>query len=354
MVLNKTGRIGSIGRKITALLLGAAVMAVSSSVAFAESVPQDQTIYIEREMGASSVKTWDGKSALEAGKSYVLKKNVTLSKKVEIPKGTTLTVNSGVKLTIGTKGSLYIRGTLFLKSNSTLLVSGKLYTYSGSKISDSGAIKLTTNKAAVTIYGTLTVNKTGTFSGTPKSMSLSRNAKVTINGKNTCKKLTSLVETVNTMKAIGNRLTTLMTKMMVDKDYYGAIKDAVPAALLKKSQNEYKAAVAAMEDPGIFADMSYEDFVNKFCKAVCDPLFEENGDVKSVKLEVTKITNILKTLTDEEKALFDGCGNITKAYNAKVKSNVVFDGKTSSEEFEVKMVYIGGKWYICGEIWDLT
>ncbi len=341
------------GMKLAALFMSAVVMAASSSAAFAESAPQLQTAWFEQEMGASSTVTWDGKSTLEAGKRYVLNKNVTLSQKVEIPKGTTLTLNSGVKLTIGTNGKLYIKGTLYMKANSTLQVTGRLYTYSGSKISDYGAVKFTTNKAIVTICGNLSVNKSGTVSGTPKTITLGKNAKVTINGKNTCKKLSDLLETEKNKKAIADRLTALLTKMMVQKDYYGAVKDANPVALIRKSEKEYKAAVAAMEDPGIFADMSFEDFVNALCKSLCDPVFEENGDVKSVKIEVTKLTNILKTLTDEDKAQFEGCGTITKAYKAKIKADVVYDGKTSTENIEVKMVYIGSKWYIIGELWDM-
>ena len=344
-------------RRITALLVGAAIMAASSTAVYAESVPQTpadtQTVTVVQDFGASAAKTWDGKSALKAGEKYVLTKSVTLSKKVEIPKGTTLTLNKGVKLGISAKGSLYIRGTLAMKSGSTLSVSGKLYTYSGSKISDTGAIKLNTNKATVTIGGTLTVNKGGKISGTPKSIKLGKNAKVTIKGTNSCKKLASLLSSSDIeqdKKDISERLNTLMTMIMVDKDYYNAIKESTPAPIFKETEEQFEASKAAMaDDPNYaeFKDMTYEDFINEFCGALYGYVLENTGTVKSVKIEVAKLTDCMKTLTDEDKEMFTGCGDITKAYIADIKSAMDTE-KTGSveEELSVKMAYVDGKWYI--------
>lgn len=353
-------------KRITALLLGAAIMAASSSVAFAESVPQVQTVTVEQELGASAAKTWDGKSALEAGKSYVLKKSVTISTKVEIPKGTTLTLNKGVKLGISAKGSLYIRGKLAMKAGSTLSVSGKLYTYSGSTISDSGAIKLNTNKAVVTIGGRLTVNKTGTISGVPKSIKLGKNGKVVINGKNTCAKLKALLNSGNSSleqdkKAIGDMLTKVYETMLVDGDYYGAMQQALPEQVMKNAEEQFKAMVAEYDYSGELAGMTFKDFMNEMYNSLFKPVLDEVGVFKSVKLTVVKLTDYLKDMTDDEKAMFAGSGDITKAYIAEIKGDAeIKENPNSSVSFlstetaEVKVVYINGAWYFLGSDYDFN
>ncbi len=350
-------------KKITALFAAAAIMAASSAAACAESVPAAQTVQtdsvqiVERELGASAAKTWDGKSALEAGTKYVLKKSVTISKKVEIPKGTTLTLNKGVKLGIGSKGALNIRGTLAMKSGSTLSVSGRLYTYSGSKISDSGAIKLNKNKANVTIGGTFTVNKSGSVSGTPKSIKLGKKAKVTIKGKNTCKKLSALLDTGSTAEQDKKEIAELLTKMeetvFIDGKFYDAITMALPEKVVKKSEEEFAAAMKEMG--GEYGDMTMSDFYNELYNSLLKPEIDKAGKIKSVTVTVVKLSDC--TLTDEEKALFDGCGDIEKSYTAEIKADVDMDVNPdytgtlvleSDETAEVNVVKIGGKWYLTG------
>lgn len=352
-----------IGNKIAALLVGAAIMAAPTAIAFAESVPQ--TVVVEQQLGASATKTWDGKSALKAGQNYVLKKSVTLSKKVEIPKGTTLTLNKGVKLGISAKGSLYIRGTLAMKSGSTLSVSGKLYTYSGSKISDTGAIKLNTNKATVTIGGTLAVNKGGTISGTPKSIKLGKNAKVTIKGTNSCKKLAALLgadsELEKDKKAIAEKITAIEETVLLRGDLYGAMEMAYPEAVLKRTEEEFKAMMAELDETGEYADMTVKDFYNQLYTGLLKPMIDQAGTIKSVKATVVKLTDCLNSLSDEEKAFFADCGTITKAYIAELKSDVDMDVNPGKEDYivldesmEIRVVNIGGEWYFSGEVSSLV
>lgn len=352
-----------IGNKIAALLVGAAIMAAPTATAFAESVPQ--TVVVEQQLGASATKTWDGKSALKAGQNYVLKKSVTLSKKVEIPKGTTLTLNKGVKLGISAKGSLYIRGTLAMKSGSTLSVSGKLYTYSGSKISDTGAIKLNTNKATVTIGGTLAVNKGGSISGTPKSIKLGKNAKVTIKGTNSCKKLAALMgadsELEKDKKAIAEKITAIEETVLLKGDLYGAMEMAYPEAVLKRTEEEFKATMAELDETGEYADMTVKDFYNQLYTGLIKPMIDQAGTIKSVKATVVKLTDCLNSLSDEEKAFFADCGTITKAYNVEMKSDVDIDYNPGMEDYvivnenyEVKLVNIGGEWYFSSEVSSLV
>lgn len=345
-------------RKITAIVLGAAIMAASSMAVFAESAPI-QTATVQQELAASSVKTWDGKTALKAGESYVLKKSVTISKKVEIPKGTTLTLNKGVKLGIAAKGSLYIRGTLELKSGSTLSVSGKLYTYSGSKISDTGAIKLNTNKANVTIGGTFTVNKGGSVSGTPKTIKLGKKAKVTVKGKNTCKKLAALLNTDSTLeqdkKAIADKIAAIEESVLIKGDLYGAMELAYPEAVLNNMNEEFKSAIAEMDQNGEYANMTVKEFINEMYKNLIKPMMDEAGTIKSVKATVNKLTDCLNSLTDEEKEMFADCGKITKAYIAELKYDIDMDANPNSavdvstnETMEVRVANIGGEWYLLG------
>ncbi|MGN1118777.1 MAG: hypothetical protein ACI4Q4_00365, partial [Oscillospiraceae bacterium] len=159
-------------KRICALAL-CAVMAVGAAV------PAGAEVYsasVVQELGATAKAVeWNGKTALEAGKSYTVSKNVTISKKVTIPSGTTVTVKNGAKLWVSSKGSLYVKGKLKTESGSTLAITGKLYEYSGKVISVSGAMNLS-SKAKVTINGKFTVNSKGTVKGEPNSLTVGSKA----------------------------------------------------------------------------------------------------------------------------------------------------------------------------------
>lgn len=344
-------------RRLTALLVGAAIMAASSTAVYAENVPQTQ-VTIRQELGASSANTWDGKSALEAGKKYVLSKSVTISKKVEIPKGTTLTLNKGVKLGIGAKGSLYIRGTLSMKAGSTLSVSGKLYTYSGSKISDSGSIKLNTNKANVTIGGTLTVNKTGAVSGAPKSIKLGKNAKVTVKGKNTCDKLAELIgsesDADKEKQEIETMLNGMFDELLSTGNLYSAIKKAVPASYIEKAEKEFEEQIKELDTTGEMAGMTMEDLVNGLFSVMIE---EINNSIDSMKISVVKLEDCKGKLTEDQLILFADCKNIEKAYLADLKVDVKYkEGYEAAaselsvaDTMQITVVKADGKWYLCSD-----
>lgn len=351
-------------KKAAALLLSAVIMAGASSAAFAESEPQ--TIVVEQEFGASAAKVWDGKSEMEAGQKYVLKKSVTISSKVTIPKGTTLTLNKGVKLGISAKGSLYVKGKLAMKAGSTLSVSGTFYTYKGSTASVSGTVKFNKNKAKVTIGGKLTVNKTGVVSGTPKSIKLGKNGTVVVKGKNTCKKLADLLKTGDSTleqdkKEIEELITKMMETMLVDGKYYDAVAMAVPEAVLKEAEEEFKESMAEFDTTGEYADMTLEDFMNELFGNLIKPMLDEIGTIKSVKVTVEKLTDY--TLSEDEMDLLEDCGKIEKAYAATARADVDMDVNpqykdqvdlSASEPEEFHVVKIGGRWYFVGtsEIYD--
>ncbi len=337
-------------KKAAAFILGAFIMTGASVTAFAQEAPQ--TVVVQREYGASAAKTWDGKSEMKAGKSYVLKKNVTITGTVTIPKGATLTLNSGVKLGIGAKGTLNVKGKLAIKSGATLSVTGNLVIYKGGTVSDSGSIKLTKNKANVTLGGKLVVNKGGAISGTPKSIDLGSSGKVTIKGSNTCKKLKALISGAadnSTLESDKAAIEDMFNKYMnkaLNGDIYGALKDIYPENVFAELEESFK-------EYGINLD----EYLNSYLVS----LMEQNGvdmneiaaAADSVKVKVTKLTDCLSKLTDEQKSLLDGVGDITKAYTAVL--NVEADGASydlsqyiSTEDSTITAAYAGGKWYVIG------
>lgn len=337
-------------KKATAFILSAVIMAGASTAAFAETAPQ--TVTVEQQYGASAAKTWDGKTEMKSGQKYVLKKSVTINSKVTLPKGATLTLNKGAKLTVGSKGTLEVRGKLAVQNGASVVVTGKMTAYSGSTISNSGTITFSKNKASVTLGGKFTVNKGGKVAGTPKSIKLGKNGKVTIKGTNSCKKLEALLsDTADTIaadkKEIENVLTTYVKKAFTG-DIYGAVKEVYPETYMNQMNEAFKE----------YTDMSFEDFLNQYYAA----LIEQSGIDKDVlaaaadgvQVTVTKLTDCSGKLTDEQNTVLADCGKITKAYDADIAAT--FNGVTTSiDEYinttdgsTIRAVKAGGKWYIVG------
>ena len=336
-------------KKAMAFILSAVIMAGASTAAFAESAPQ--TITVEQEYGASAAKTWDGKSAMKAGQSYVLKKNVTIKSKVTLPKGATLTVNKGVTLTIGAKGTLTVKGKLVVKSGATVTVSGKLVTAKGSTVSDSGTIKLTKNKANVTIGGKFVINKGGKITGAPKAISLGDSAKVTVKGTNSCKKLQTLLKgAANDVKADTAEIEKLLdtyVKKALKGDVYGAVTEVMPEDYIKQADAEIQ------EQYGVTLEEFLNTYLVEMLKAYGVDTDELAKQVDSVSIKVTKLTDCLKDLTADQKAILSGCGKITKAYIAEIGANIDgaaenIPGLLVNDGAEATVAYAGGKWYIVG------
>ena len=344
-------------KKAAAFLLSAVIMAASSTAVYAESVPQ--TTVVVQEYGASAAKVWDGKSEMKAGQSYVLKKSVTISKKVTIPKGTTLTLNKGVKLGIAASGSLYVKGKLAVKSGATVSVSGTLYTYSGSSLSVSGAVKFNTNKAKVTLGGTLTVNKTGAVSGTPKSIKLGKSGKVSNKGKITCKKLNDLIGGTSSndqdIKDIENMLNGVFAELINTGSMYSAIKKAVPASYIEQAEKEFEEQIKLYDTTGELAGMTLRDFIDGLFGSFLGELIDA---FEYLKVNVVKATECKNSLTDEQLMYFTGCKEINAAYKVEITPDYKFkDGydpaehgvKIVSEATEVVVVKADGKWYMCAD-----
>lgn len=317
-------------KKATALLLGAVIMTASSTVTFAETAPA-QTVAYEQELGASAAKVWDGKTKLESGKSYVLKKTATITSSFAIPKGTTLTLNKGAKLTVGKKGKLTINGTLTAKAGSTITVSGKL---------------VFGKTAAVTLGGKVTVNKSGAVSGTGKTVKLGKKAAVTVNGKNTCKKLADLLGTADTVKDttaqdkkdIEAALNSFLSNVIAG-DINAALKCVLPEQYIEQLNEAFKAYGMTLDE---FFASAYAQILEQYGLTQADLV----GNMENVSIAVTKLTDYTKDITAEEKAVYADYGDITKAYIADIAGYVA--GVAQGETSQIKLAQIGGKWYLLG------
>ncbi|MFR0872114.1 MAG: hypothetical protein ACLSG5_12450 [Oscillospiraceae bacterium] len=339
-----------------AIILSAVIMAGSSVSAFAETPVQ--TVVVEQECGFAA-KTWDGKAALKAGQKYVIKKNVTVSGKVTLPKGTTLTVKKGAKLTIGSKGALTVKGTLSVKSGATLAVSGTLTTAKGSKLTDAGTIKFA-KTAKVTLGGKLTVSKTGKVTGAPKSIKLAKTGSAAITGTNSCKKLAALLSTAadstkdtlaQDKKEVETFLNNVADSVIKDGSVYSAIKMAVPADYFKQTEDEFNAYTKTLDPSDEAYGMTFEQFIDALLSAQIESI---TNSVQSIKISVADLSDCKSKLTADQKQMYANCGDIAKAYIAKIKSDVTFkpgadtSGYNTDDLGEITVVNAGGNWYIAG------
>ena len=340
-----------------AIILSAVIMAGSSVSAFAEAPVQ--TVVVEQEYAASAAKTWDGKAALKAGQKYVIKKNVTVSGKVTLPKGTTLTVKKGAKLTIGSKGALTVKGTLSVKSGATLAVSGTLTTAKGSKLTDAGTIKFA-KTAKVSLGGKLTVSKTGKVTGAPKSIKLAKTGSAAITGTNSCKKLAALLSTAadstkdtlaQDKKEVETFLNNVADSVIKDGSVYSAIKMAVPADYFKQTEDEFNAYTKTLDPSDEAYGMTFEQFIDALLSAQIESI---TNSVQSIKISVADLSDCKSKLTADQKQMYANCGDIAKAYIAKIKSDVTFkpgadtSGYNTDDLGEITVVNAGGNWYIAG------
>lgn len=315
-------------RNIIALMLSAVVMTSTAAAASAEALPA-QTAYITQEYAASAT-VWSGRTAMKSGSNYVVNSDVTISKKFYVPENTTLTIKSGAKLTVSSKGALTVKGTLKVQKDATLSVSGKLTLNTGKSISNSGKITFG-SKAAVVLNGKLTVAKTGSVSGKPASLSLGSKAKVNLYGKNTCAKLTTAIDKRDIKTALNNVYKAALT----DGDIYEALTYVYPSDELAKAEEVFKAQGTTLKE---------------YCKSlntvVKDAVSDSVGKVTSVSASVTSMKNVTKSLDSENKAIVQSVYSaFDKVY--KVSGKLTLNKDKDGGEYEVLAVLSGGKWYIC-------
>ena len=213
--------------------------------------------------------------------------------------------------------------------------------------------KLTKNKADVTIGGKFTINKGGKITGVPEEIELEDSAKVTVKGTNSCKKLQTLLKgAANDVKAdtaeIEKMLNTYVKKAFKG-DVYGAVTEVMPEDYIKQADAEIQ------EQYGVTLEEFLNTYLVEMLKAYGygEDMDELAKQADSVSVKVTKLTDCLKDLTADQKAILSGCGKITKAYIAEIGANIDgaaenIPGLLVNDGAEATVAYAGGKWYIVG------
>lgn len=334
-------------KKISALILSGVLLA-EMTTAYAE-LPAQQTITTEAQYYAGASE-WNGKAELKAGKSYVVTKDVTISKAVTLPKGAKLTVKNGAKLTIGKNGALTVKGTLTINKKSTLAVKGSLTVAKSKKLVVSGNV-IFAKTAKVKLNGKITINKTGRISGEPKSLSVGSSAKITANSKITSEKLYKEYD-----KAYLTDMCQSECEMVfVEGNYYGLLESSFPKAMLErvkedteKQLEEYAKELEAMgyED----GEITFEEYLDSVCEIIVALASMEFDGAAITGIEPAGDISIeymdISELNLDENSYAEYYGDIERA--ADVTYPYVF--KSGDQTSDVTSmggvcVYSGGKWY---------
>lgn len=205
-------------RKSAAVIIAAALLA---------GVPSYSAQAAQTASAHQLTAEWDGVSALEAGKSYVVNSDVTIRSRVIIPADAALTVAGG-KLMIASGGSLGVKGRLSVKREAALSVNGTLKLYSGGTVTVSGKMKLG-GTSRVTLNGALTAKKSSDISGEPKSLKIAENAQIKINGALSGEALSlALYSDENDGKVIRKKLSECLTLLLAEQDGYGVLQKYLP------------------------------------------------------------------------------------------------------------------------------
>lgn len=330
-------------KKISALILSSVLLA-GMTTAFAESPEPVQTAQVVREYAAKASE-WNGKTALKSGKSYVVTKNLTISKDVTVPKGAKLTIKNGAKLSVGAKGSLTINGTVTVGKGSTLAVSGALTQAKGKKLVVSGTVKLG-KKSALTLNGSVTLKKGGVISGEPKTLDLGKNVKFTINGKLTSQKLLKAYDSA----AISQLTENLAKKVYIDGKGYDAYKESYPAGVIAAMEEEYAKQLKELEAYGYSDDVSFEEAINSIISYLVNIIeYQYGGDITGVNMDDLTITYI--DVSELPESVYAPLyGTIERAADVSAKYTLTIGDKTTDpSDMGGTMVYSGGRWYLYAE-----
>lgn len=111
--------------------------------------------------GAAGLIEWDGKSELEAGKTYIITNEVKLKKELSIPHGTKLSVKDGGYLKIYSKGAVTVHGELAVAIGGTVFNSGELNVKKDGIFNVYGLFQSSVS-ADVSLSGAMNVYKQGT------------------------------------------------------------------------------------------------------------------------------------------------------------------------------------------------
>ena len=305
-------------KKIAALALAAAISAAAIPSAYAEVYSASVTVMAQ----AESAEEWNGKTALEAGKSYVVSRSITVSSDMVIPSKTTVTVKNGAKIWVSSKGKLTVKGSLVLQKNSTLAVTGDLALAKGKVIKSSGEIRFSA-KSDVVINGKLSVTKYGTITGEPSTLSVGSKAVVKITGANNSAKLSAAL--------MGGELTQEdideIAEIVEEYTYSIFVKGDVYAALTAQP----KTVVAAME-----AEMEQMYGTEYTLKELCDGLgaflMAAYAEYYGGCATNTVVSDLVITQADPTEipggSVMSLYGNVTKAAKVSGSYGVVVNGST--------------------------
>ena len=332
-------------RKITAVLLCAAVSAGAATAAFAEEPEQVYTESVVRELGASAV-SWNGKTALLEGKNYAVTKDISINSSVIIPEDTVLTVRKGAKLTIGKNGELIDAGTLSIAKGAKLSVSGRLIIDGECRGIDSEGIgnlkergEIAFGKAAdVRLFGgKTTVYSTGVISGKPQTLYIDKDAAVSIKGKDANKAFSQPLKE----RSLRAKLSNFFAKAMGDKSTYSAITYMYPASYITFADERLREAGTDLKT-----------FCEEYDKQIAAEEYFPYGD-KSFdwRFSISALT-AAKALTSEETVTAEAiCGSGSyKAYIVEGTVSAVCGCEVYDEPITVKVIYSRGKWYLLGVI----
>ena len=130
-------------------------------------------------------------------------------------------------------------------------------------------------------------------------------------------------------------------------DVYGAMTEVMPEDYLKMVGAEIQ------KQYGVTLEEFLNTYLVEMLKAYGVDTDELAKQADSVSVKVTKLTDCLKDLTADQKAILSGCGKITKAYVAEIGANIDgaaenIPGLLVNDGAEATVAYAGGKWYIVG------
>ena len=335
-------------KKILAALLCAAVSVGASMAAFAETPQQVYTESVVKELGAKAV-TWDGKTELKAGESYVVTKDITISSKgVVVPHGTTLTVKNGAKLWVNSKGALIIGGKLTVAKGAKLAVSGYLEVsgegyiggYGNGTLNVNGELRFGAKSEARFDGGKTVISSTGAVYNKPKSLFVHANATVSIKGKDNGKAFTEPLK----KRSLSVKTRKFLYTALAENDLYGALRYMYPQSYLDTLDGKFREA-----------DTDLKTYCRTFDKQMADEYSEEtavNADITCWNVGINKYTAVTSLTAEEKAAAKAVCGSSSyKVYDVSARLSIT-EGciLLLEEQLSFRAVYSGGKWYLLGVV----
>ena len=126
---------------------------------------------------------------------------------------------------------------------------------------------------------------------------------------------------------------------------------AVPADYFKQTEDEFNAYTKTLDPSDEAYGMTFEQFIDALLSAQIESI---TNSVQSIKISVADLSDCNSKLTADQKQMYASCGDIAKAYIAKIKSDVTFkpgadtSGYNTDDLGEITVVNAGGNWYIAG------